>query len=58
MQIQVLCNGGEKKKHFRTTKGLYKGDQPITCSHLRGDEEQGESGGEGVNKRESGIKEC
>lgn len=34
--------------HFPTTKGLYEGDQPITCSHLAGDEDQSEKGGKRV----------
>lgn len=55
MQIQVLYY--EKKVHFPTTKGLYGGDQPITCSHLEGDENQRQRGGERVKKGASGLKE-
>lgn len=46
--------------HFPTTKGLYEGDQPITCSHLGGDEDQRERGGGRVKKGErtkEGVEE-
>lgn len=35
-----------RKSASSTTKGLYGDDQPITCSHLGGDENQRESAGE------------